>query len=189
MAQINLLKQTSGSSGFWESFPAVLAKVLIAVLLLVGAYYGWLFWKSGQNIKQANQLQTKMASERDSALNLKQRNEVLTRQSQLKEFGGIVDKHIYWSNLLPVLASSTLQSANYSSIKASPDGTVNLTVTVPDLNELDKYLQVFDLPQYNQNFNNVRISTYHKVQSKTGSGLQFEVRFDFNPGIIKYKGT
>lgn len=187
VAQINLLKQNTSSTGFWDSFPALLAKLLIAVLVLVVIYYGWLFWKSGQNVKQATDLQDKMASERSTALGLQQRNEVLTRQNQLQQYGNLEAKHVYWSNLLPALASSTLQSATYNSLKASPDGTITLDVIVPNLQELDKYLQVFDLPLYDQNFSNVRISAYHKVESKAGSGLEFEVRFDFNPSLITYK--
>jgi hypothetical protein len=188
LAQINLLKQNSGSSNFQSGFPKLLNKILIALLVLTIVYYGYLIWKSSQTLKAGAAVQYQINRDRTAALNLGQRNAVLTRQSQLKAYAGTIASHVYWSQLMPVLASSTLSSAIYSSLRASPDGSLDLTVTVPSLQDLDKYLQVFDQPQYNQYFSNIRISAFHKVQSASGNGLQFEVKFNFNQNIIKYAG-
>lgn len=185
MAQINLLKKNSFSEDFSEKIPSVLVKVLAAVLLMVLGYYGWLYSAVGKNTKELARLEKKVSDDRASALSMKERSELLVRQQQLKAFNTVTESQVYWSQLMPVLASSTLKSSIYNGLKVSPDGFVTLEVSVPNIQELDKFLQVFDLPEYNKYFSNVRIGSYSKVQDDKGTQIKFEVKFIFNPDIIK----
>lgn len=170
-----------------ESLPPILVKILAGVFVLVLGYWGWLYFSFGKNAKEINNLNGQITSLRTQALNMADRPELATRQLQLKEYSGLLDKQIYWSQLMPVLASSTLKTATYNSLKVSPEGTVSLNVSVPQVEELDKFLQVFDLPQYNKYFNNVRISSLSKVQTAAGTQIRFEVKFNYDPELIKPK--
>lgn len=187
MAQINLLKQSAPQTDLWEKAPHIIVKFLAVALLLTLAGYGWLYVSAKQEGQKIVSQQQQLSDEQNKALGMKNRDELLTRQQQLKEYSGLVDKQIYWSQLMPVLASSTLKTAVYNSLKVTPDGRVDLDVSVPTLQDLDKYLQVFDLPEYNKNFNNVRISSFSKVQNAKGTQIRFEVSFNYNPDIIKPK--
>ena len=187
MAQINLLKQSGSSYNFWENFSGMLVKICLALLVLLAAYYGWLFWQSGQIDKQITNTQSAVASKNSEVYGMKDRDQALTRQQQVQALNSLIGSHIYWSQLFPVLASSTLKSAYYKSLKVDPQGSIELQVSLPSLEDLDKYMQVFDQPEYNKYFSNLRVSSFSQVQGKGQTSIDFSVKFDFNPGIIKYQ--
>lgn len=186
MAQINLLKQTTSSTNAWEIIPKILVKVLLLVLVLVLAYYAWLFISFNKTVKDIENTKSDIEKIRSTSLNVAGRNEVLTRQLQIKALNEAVNSHIYWSQLMPKLAAVTLKTASYTSMRVNNTGLLTLVVNVPDLESLDKYLQVFNLPEVNKNFSNVLISGYHKVQGENANSINFEVSMKFNPAIIQY---
>lgn len=189
MAQINLLKQKSASQNFLEGLPALIVKLLVVVLIGVLVYYGWIYLKQRDVDGQIVELQERIAQSKQSVLENENRNELFTRQAQLQELDKLIEGHLYWSQLMPALANVTLKSANYSGLKILDDGEITLKVTVPDLVELDKFLQVFDLPSVNSKFSNVRIGSFHKVQDEDNTVLSFDVKMQYNPEILKYQST
>lgn len=190
MAQINLLKQNTAASGnFKNNIPNILIRLFLAVLPLLFVYYGWLFIDSKSTDNKIAAAQTKINNDRATALAAKNRSELLTRQLQLKSLGGLIGSHIYWSQLFQPLAASTLKLSSYSTLRVGSGDDLTLSATVPSLSDLDKYMQIFDLPQFNQNFSDVRIGGFSKAQDKNSTSIKFEVRMKYDPKIIEYKST
>ncbi|MCL5666275.1 MAG: hypothetical protein M1383_00675 [Patescibacteria group bacterium] len=187
MAQINLLKQKTASSNLAEALTAWVVRILAVAVFALAGYYGWLFFQLKQANKEILQLQQDIASKQSSFGEIKEQSEVYTRQGQLKELSALIDGHFYWSNFLPVLANSTLKQASYSSLKATPDGEISLSASVPDLLYLDKYLRVFDQPEFYKYFYDFKIGSYHRISSSDGAeSVNFDVKFKFDPNLIKY---
>ncbi len=189
MAQINLLKQQAGPSrNIWEIASKILVRITAVILLALITYYGWLYFRSKSIDKQIVKLQVQIENDQKKAFEAPERAELLTRQQQLKSLDGLIAQHIYWSQLMPKLAGSTLKKATYSNLRITSDGKLNLSVTVPTISDLDKYLQVFDLPEINKYFSNVRIGSFQNVQSKDSTSVRFDVMMDYNPQITKFGG-
>lgn len=187
MADINLLssdfQDTSKiNNGLLSRIIAILALVLLVIA--VGIYVVlWLVNRSSTktlvNTKQQTQtLQTE-------ALGNKDRNELVTRQEQLEQLSTLIDKHVYWSYLFPEIARVSLKSAKYTQIKAVSDGNMELDVMLPNYTEVEKFMQIFDLPEYNQQFSNVQIIGIDKIQNGTTIEITLRLRLKFNPNYIK----
>jgi hypothetical protein len=185
MAEINLLKQKTASQDFLNALPKIVMNFLIFVLLGVIVFYAWLFIQTRSISSKISKTQEELSQVKIKANSQENRDELLTRQLQLSEFTKLLNSHIYWSKFFPELARVTLKTAAYSSFEASAKGTASLIVTVPNLTELDKFLQVFDNPKFNENFYNLRIGEFHKVQQRDNStAIEFQVGMDFNPALI-----
>lgn len=186
MSEINLLHSDHLDSeingGFLASMLArlFLVLVIVAILLYAGLYF--YTWRSSTNLKR---VEARAQAARQEAIENSSRNEVVTRQEQLIELETLISKHVYWSYLLPELARVTLSSARYTEIEANSDGTLKLTVNLPSYNEVEKYMQIFDLPEYNQQFSNVRIVGIDTAQNETTIETQLRLELKFNPQFIK----
>ncbi|MDR3643016.1 MAG: hypothetical protein P4L74_05315 [Candidatus Doudnabacteria bacterium] len=188
MAQINLLKQNSSRQPFAESFYRLLPAVFGLILLGVFCYYGWLIFSEHSISGQTSALQIKMNQESQGALNNPRRSELLARQLQLKDLNSLVAAHLYWSQIFPVLAQVTLKKAIYDNLTINPQtNTIVLSTEVPTLEDLDKYMQVFNLPQFNKYFSNVRIGGFDQVQGPAGSSVKFIVTMNYDPSLVQYK--
>jgi len=186
MAQINLLKQKTVSQNFWERFPSLLVKILIFVVVVLIGYYAWLYLQVYNVEKSIAQEQRDLSVAGQQVSSIGNRNEIYTRQAQLQQLDGLISKHLYWSHIFPVLANVTLKKSSYSSIKITKDGIINLSVTVPDLDSVDKFIQVFDQPEFYQNFSNLKLGAFHQAGGNQ-PGFQFEATLDFNQAILKYQ--
>ncbi len=187
MAEINLLKQKSSGQNLAASLPSFLAKFLIVVALGVLAYYGWLFFAQKKAATEVAQLQTEIASAKKDALGRPERFELLTRQGQLKELGALSGNYEYFTQLFKPLADNTLKRAQYTGIKADSDGNIVLSAVVPSLEDLDKYFQLFNTSDFSANFSNVQVGGFYKVKDKTGEHYTFDIKMQFDPGLIKAK--
>ncbi len=185
MAQINLLKQNT-TGAVTQKIPSLIAKLLGVVFIAAIGYYAWLFFEMRSVERQSKDIEQQISKEKGSIVEVKQRDELLTRQLQLKELGSLMQAHTYWSSLLPELAKVTLKTASYTSIHAANDGELSLVVNVPGVAELDKFLQVFDRSEFNENFSDVSIGSISKTQDQGSLYTTFEVRMKFNPALLRY---
>lgn len=166
--------------------PKFFARLLMVIFIALVVYYGWLYIRSGSINNQISVLQSEIKSDRQSALTVPGRDELLTRQQQLQEVATLMPDHLYFSGLFPALAASTLNTASYTDLQADNTGLLTLTASVPSLEDLDKYLQVFNLPQVNKNFSNVKIVSFQKTQEKNSTSITFQVTMQYNSSIIQY---
>lgn len=189
MPQINLLKQTRNADSFLAESPKIIVRIFLVILLALAGYYVWLFVDLNKTNNTLAETQSKINADKQKALNIKKRDEILTRQLQLKALAGIINQHTYLSQLMPEVATVTLKKANYHNLSADSSGVLSLDVTVPSIDDMDKYMQVFDLPIFNENFSDIRIGGFNTVQGKDSSSVHFQVSMKFNPAIIQYKAS
>lgn len=165
----------------------VFSRLVLAVIVIMVGYYGWIFFRLKDINKQIGGLNERIAVQRNALAQVDRKDEVLTRQAQLKEFDKLIDNHVYWSQLLPELAKITLKQASYLSFQSGDDSTINLSVQLPDIAELDKLLQVFDLPKLNKYFRDVKIGGISKTQKEDQTFIRVEIQLKYDPNLIKYQ--
>lgn len=187
MAQINLLKQKTIGQSFQAVFPVYATRFLLVVLLVVVAYYVWIFISLKKTNAQIAETEAKLAQNQEAISKIQDTDQLFARQNQLKALEGIITEHLYWSQLLPEVAKVTLKRATYSNFAIHPDNTLSLTVSVPNFEDFDKFLQVFDIPKVNESFSEVRVSSFHESETDETSVVQFDVKMKFNPAILEYK--
>jgi hypothetical protein len=187
VAQINLLKQGTAGPSFNGNTPKVLIWFFLGVFLIVLGYYGWLFVESKSLDNKLTAAETQINNDSQAATTLSGRGELFTTQQQLQGLATLISSHVYWSQLFQPLADATLKDASYSSLNVDTTNGLTLSVTVPSLEDLDKYMQTFNLPVYNKNFSNLHIGGFSKVQSGNSSSIMFQVQMQFNPQLIQYQ--
>ncbi len=190
MPQINLLQPKKKSPDeLWRAVSVWSVRFLIVVLLAVIAYYVVLLLQlHGKNNNIAT-LQQQILAEQQDLAKITGKDELFTRQQQLQQLMTLVNSHGYWSGLLPALAKATLKSSNFISFQAMNDGTISMSVSVPAIEDLDKFLQVFDLPEFNQNFYDIKISSIGKSVVGTQLLTQFNVNMKYNTAILQPQAT
>ncbi len=189
MPQINLLKEKRSNPRALQPLIIGINFLLMAVVLGLIAYYGWMYFTVKSNTKNTVELQANIGKEKNAALKSPDRQQLLARQAQLKELEGIVAKHSYWSALLPSLAKVTLKEAQFMTVKIDTANLLNISVSVPNTESLDKFLQVFDLPEYNKNFYNLKIGSISNGQKEDKLLTKFDVRMNYNPELLKYSAV
>lgn len=186
MPDINLLQSESHDIGSEVSNAArIVARLLVFVVVAAILAYGALFFWGWTTQGSIEKVTTQVAAKQQEILANKDRNELVTRQEQLKELNTLIDEHLYWSYLMPELARVTLKSGRYTNIEAKSDGKLNLTVNLPSYEDIEKFMQIFDLPEYNQQFSNVRIVSIGKTQSENSIETRVSLQLTFNPEFIK----
>ncbi len=186
MPDINLLQSESHDIGSEVSNIAkIFARLLVLGVALVIIAYGTMYFVDWSTQKKLEKSNSAIQAKQTEILANKDRNELVTRQEQIQELETLIDNHLYWSYLIPELARVTLKSARYTNIEAKNDGNINLTVNLPSYEDIEKFLQIFDLPEYNQQFSNVRIVSINKTQTDTSIETQLNVQLTFNPAFIK----
>lgn len=186
MSEINLLNNGSdtrvSSQAAGKAWTLRLAgAAFIATLLL----YGYLFYSGWSAQKTVDKDQAAISAFQNNINSNKQRKELVTRQGQIKNANTLISEHMSWSYLLPELARVTVQSASYTNIIATSTGALDLTVTVPSYAEADKYLQVFNLPEYNKEFSNVRIMSLVRAQQEDQLQTVMRLQLTYNPEFLK----
>ena len=186
MSEINLLHSEQADSGINNSLAAILvARLLLILVIAAFVLYGVLFFYNWRTNNKLTTVKQEVQTLQAQTLADKDRNELVTRQEQLAQLETLIDQHVYWSYLLPELARVTLKSAHYTDIQADSTGKLNLTVSLPSYTDVEKYMQIFDLPEYNQQFSNVRIVGIDTVQKDNVVETKLRIQLTFNPAYIK----
>lgn len=185
MAQINLLKQNKPSALSGLNPASILSKLAIIGLLFLAAYYGWLTYKTRGIKKEIEGINQQIEQQKQDLAKVKERDEILTRQAQIKEFDSLISGHLYWSQLLPELAKVTLKNASYLSFRAQNDGTISMDVRVPSIEELDKFLQVFDSPKLNRYFSDLRIGGINKSFDKDIGYINVDIQMKYDQKLLQ----
>jgi hypothetical protein len=186
MPQINLLQQQKKSPDeLWRTVSAWSVKFFLAVLVLLVAYYVYLIVAVNGKNQGITSLEQQLLAQQQDLSKISGKEELFTRQQQLQQLMTLVAGHPYWSNLLPALASATLKTANFVSFQAMNDGTITLSVSVPSTQDLDEFLQVFDLPEFNQNFYDIKVGSIGKAEVGNQLLTQFNVNMTYNPSLLQ----
>lgn len=186
MAEINLLNSERESHhSITASSKKWLLRLVTVIFVLAIAFYGYLFfnsWRTEKSIAKA----TKSVQEFQNTINNNsKRQELITRQGQLNAVNDLLDKHLSWSVILPELSRVTIRSAKYSNMDFSEGGSLELTVTLPSYAEADKYLQVFNLPQFNRQFSNVTVMSLTRGQDENLTETVLRLQLEYNIDFLK----
>ena len=186
MSDINLLQSRIEEGGVnSSSFARIVARILMLLVIAAVVVYIALLVNGWHTKNKLTELNNKIETVQASAIGNKDRIELVTRQEQLSELETLIDNHTYWSYLLPELTRVTLKTAKYTEIDAEDNGKLTLTANLPSYEEIEKFLQIFDLPEYNQQFSNVKIMGISRVVSETSVATQLRLELIFNPEYIK----
>ncbi len=185
MPEINLLQRESKipsvSTGVLSR---VISRSVLVLLIISLLGYGLIYLLTYQSKNKLEDVTKQVESAKYNLSVNTDRNEVITRQAQLIELEKLVNNHLYWSYLLPELARVTLKSAKYSNITADSTGNLALTVTLPSYGDIEKFMQIFDLPEYNQQFSNVQIVGIGKSEKDSTLQTELRVKLNFDPAFI-----
>ncbi len=183
MPEINLLESTKTQSATIQQKSGMLNKIGIALLVLVLAAYGYLFYAS-------NQMDAKIASVETDQQNVQtqiQRNpdypQLLASQTKIGNLQILINSHLGWSQLLPKFTDATLQTATYAKFTATTDGDAIITGTVPDFQNLDKLIKGFQLPDFNY-IKDVKLVNVGLSSDATNS-ITFTIDISFNKDILQ----
>ncbi len=185
MAEINLLDTQAPSSVLKAQGKIWLVRMITTVFILVVLAYVFLLvfgWLTDRSIGEAKDSVAKLQSDFKSNPD---REQLITRQGQLKNANQLLANHHYWSPVLPELARVTLASAKYSSILVDIKDGLELTVTTPSYEEAEKFLQVFDLPEYNTKFSNVKLLALTKAESDNVLQTNMRLHLTVDPSLFK----
>ena len=185
MSEINLLQSQSTFNQVKERSKRWILRVATLILILSLLLYGYLFYSNWSGQKKIAENQQVIAEAQASLENNEQRDELITRQGQLQSANQLLSAHLFWSGLLPELARVTLSSAEYSTVETGEDDNITLTVTMPSYSEAEKFLQVFDLPEYNKYFSNVRVLSLGKNQKDDTLQTTMRLQLTMSPELLK----
>ncbi len=185
MSQINLLNINKKNLYPDQILALWAVRIFATILILMFLYYGYLWFAVKSTADKILMLQDQINADQKSVLANPDRAELLVRQAQLRDVAGLVTKHLYWSRMFPELASVTLKTAAYSSLNIAGDSTATMSVIVPTYTELDRFLQIFDLPEVNKNFSNLKIVSISKTQTINGLQINARISMKYNPEFMK----
>lgn len=189
MAQINLLKQNQPSSFSRFGIFPILNYVAIAGILALLGFYGWEYFQNKQADKKNQELASVILQQKQELSSISNRDELFSRQAQLKGYDELIAAHPYWSQVLPELAKVTLKRASYMSIKIDNQGIMDLSVQVPTMADLEKFLQVFDSAKLNKYFRDLRISGISKIQDEAENYIKVDVQLKYDASLLNYKAA
>jgi len=189
MPDINLIGSERQELSRSRSLGSLLTGFFVLILILFIAYYGFLLFRGRQLAKDITSTQAKIVESEAKIRNNSEKNEVFTRQAQIADLKTLLATHLNWSRVVPELARVTLRSASYTDFLAESGNNIVMTVEVPNYVELDKFLQVFDLPQYSQNISHVKIRSIAKIQQEDSLKLRAKIEFTYNEDSLKLQAA
>lgn len=178
MSEINLLGVHNQTHHGFQWLIILAERILIGLIVLSLAYYGFLWYQETSLARQAEELKLQLNLKQQQLEADPNRQMVLTRQGQLRAFTSLVADHILWSKVLDQLPSMMLKGSSLLGFTLGGDGTGTAVLVVPGYEELDKAMQVFDTPSFNSLFRNVRIKSVAKTQQEDSLFIKARVQFD-----------
>lgn len=187
MAQINLLSNQSAKQQLpWHTLLAIVVKILSGIVIVMLAAWGYFFYAHRSTEKEIFDTQNVIKSTSETLSKLPERRELIARQGQLKAFNGQLAAQPHWSTFLTTrLSPVTLKTSRYVSINAQDDGRLRLSVSVPTYADLDKFLQIFDLPELNKVFSDIKVTSLSKSQVGDALDIRFDVSMKYDPTAIQ----
>ncbi len=190
MPQINLLGQDGErSTSSLSRGPVYLVRIFALIFVLLLAVWGFLALRIRMNTTKATEVEADIKKVQEEIMAMPAWRQVVTRQGQVRAAEGLLDSQQLWSRLLPELARVTLQGASYLSFSADVRGTARMSVSVPSYTDFDKFLQVFDLPQFNNHFSQVTVSSVEKYQQGDSQLIRFDVTVAYDKAFLSARSA
>ena len=186
MPEINLLGSSQKSKGsVLQNLVPLLNKVFVVLLVLVMGIYGFLWYRGQADATATNQINDRIGQAQKALLNDPNRNELLTRQSQLRDLDSLTKNHFYWSILLKALPKMDLRSAVLESFTADSQGMATMVVSVSSYADLDKFLQVFNFDDVNKTFGDIQIRSVSKTEQDGVTAIKAKIQLRHRLDYLK----
>lgn len=186
MAQINLLNKGANDRA---NISSIISQIIFWLVLLgliaISAYYIYLYFNTRKVNSSIIEAQNAVKEITDHINTNSSRDEIITRQGQIKEYQQLDKNRIKWSQFIPELARITLNEVRYSSITATSDGKLELQAVTRDYKSVDRFLSVFEDKSYNRCITDVKLLSLSKTQSAQSLETRFTVQISFNPAMLK----
>jgi len=187
MSQINLLSSERKSHQIpWYKFLRLLVKLSGLIMILELGAWGYLYYVERSIETKIFDTQNEIKTVSNTLANSKERKELVARQGQIKNYNTLVSAQSHWSSFLTDrLARVTLKTSRYVAVNGDSNGSLRLTVSVPTYADLDKFLQIFDVPDMNKVFSDIKVISLSKSQVGDKLDIRFEVSMKYRPEALK----
>lgn len=155
---------------------------LAAVLCLTLAAYGVFYFLDAKVVSELASINSQIArAEQSMSSPSSEFRAAIKAQSALNELSGMLDRHVYWTNVWDELARNTLKTAQYLSISATMENSqFVLDGMVENYNQLGKLMLGL---QGSSKFKDVQL-----VSSGPGKGeaigVEFSIAVEYKPDLL-----
>lgn len=158
--------------------------VFFIALLVVGLFYGTLYYQKEIIKKQISNRSEEIADLEQEILSFTDLNqEIRSLGDNIKLFNGILSRHIYWNNFFNLLEKYTVKEVYYKGFSAGSDGALTLTAIGPNFDAVARQLRVLQQDGAREFVSQAQISS----AKLTDYGVEFSVVVVLNSGLFYYK--
>lgn len=185
MPEINLLQNAPSAKKSSEAnsvLPSTLNYIGLAVLVVIVAATGFLYYADSQASAQAVSVTSQVSAAKSSITSNPSYGLFLTDQISSSALQNLLQSHVDWSQLPSRFGSVTLKTVSYSDMDITQDGTAKLSGFAPDFNELDKYLKALSDHSISPFVDSAVLNSV-SLSSGTTAGLNFTVTVTFDKSI------
>jgi len=155
---------------------------LLAVLLLTLAVYGVFYFLDGKTISELASVNGRIAQvEKNMSDPPPEFKDAIKAQSALNEISGMLDRHIYWTNVWEELGRNTLKTARYFSLSATTENSIFvIDGTVDNYSELGKLMLGL---QGSSRFKDVQMISSGPGKGEA-TGVEFSLAVEYKPDLL-----
>jgi hypothetical protein len=183
MQEINLLKnQLKDNTIIWQRRNKILTTAFVLVLIMEFAL-AVLFFLVTQTTQAKKAFVTEDNRQTQNRINESQDDLLPAKafQAQLQNLGTLLDNHVYWTNFLDELSEHTFTQGRFTTLQASPEGTIYLEGEVDSYGSLGKMLLGLST---SGKFTEVKLIASSPSKAETFS-IIFAVNLKINPELLQ----
>lgn len=176
---------TAAKTRSWKQISKLLLVALIGSVIIVGGFYGYLFFRAKSIEGQKN---TKI----DQITDLEQ--QILNYESLNKDISGLGDQirymhfllsfHFYWSNFFDMLEKYTIPEVHYQGLSAGNSGALTLHAVADNFDSVAKQIKV--LEQENAKEFVMATDVSGASYSESDDSVTFDITLVLNPRLFVY---
>lgn len=168
----------------WQQIGVLALVVFFLSAIVVGAFYGALYYKKREIIRQLSNSSQQISELEKEILSFSDLNvEIKTLGDEIKAFNSVLSKHVYWTNFFNLLERYTVQEVYYSGFSAGNDGAMTLKAVGKDYNAVARQLKVLGQDSAKEFVSRASISS----AQRTDKGIEFDVIIVLNPNLFYFK--
>lgn len=180
MAEINLAPIGAGkTNGLWPIYN--LAALVFSAIIIFLSLAGFIFFSSKKNQAIALFKQTELQDQRlQTDIIALDPDNIQKFQDEIGKLSLLMEEHIYWSRVLPLIEQATISTVWYDSLAVSlQDNTFSLNAKAKNLDGAARQLISF---KNKKEFNNVKLES---IGSGNDGGVDFALKISFPDKLIQ----
>jgi len=181
-AEVDLIPAAARTRS-WRQVLVLLFSSLIGSTVIVGVFYGILFFQEKniynqqqQKIQQISDLEVQILTYED--LN----KEISDLGQEIRTVNNVLNKHIYWSNFFAMLEKYTPAEVYYQGLNAGNNGALTLNAIGADYQSPARLLKLLEQPEAKEFVSLVSISS----ANADVNGVTFDLTLVLNENLFYY---